>query len=95
MNSQIFQTDRYAQSPPANTRHRTIGMSPAFQWLSAIFLIAAVVLFPERPAWGNGFDIHIGSNGIMGYADEIELVDVPEVLADEGGYTYYLENIDE
>ena len=89
MNSQIFQNTRCKKSSNANTFCASVGLSPAIQWLSAALLIMAVILFPERPAWGNDFDIHIGPDGIKGFAQRVELIDVLEVLADEGGCTFY------
>lgn len=92
MNSQLFQNTRCKKSSNAGTFHVTLGASPAIVWLSAALLIMAVILFPERPAWGSDFDIDIGPNGIKGYAHEVELIDVLEVLADEGGYTFYIDD---
>lgn len=91
MNSQIFQNTQCKKTNSARTSFATLGASPAIQWFSAALLIMAVILFPERPAWGNDFDINIGPNGIKGYAHGVELIDVLEVLADEGGYTFYID----
>lgn len=92
MNSQIFDT---RQSSDANLRHNarlSVGSSAAVQWLSAILFIVAVILFPERPAWGDDLNLHVSSNGIKGYAHQVALEDVLEVPADEGGYTFYFES---
>ena len=91
MNSQIFQNTRCKKSSIAKASHATSGASPAIMLLSAALLMTAVILFPERPAWGNDFDISIGPNGIQGYAHGVELIDILEVLADEGGYTFYID----
>ncbi|MGD9366983.1 MAG: hypothetical protein PVH87_14895 [Desulfobacteraceae bacterium] len=91
MNSHIFDTH---QSSNSNLKHNaclTVGSSPAVQWLTAFLFIVAVILFPERPAWGDDLNLHVGSNGIKGYAHQVALEDVLEVLADKGGYTFYLD----
>lgn len=92
MNSQIFQNTRCKKSINAGTSNAILGASPAIQWLSAALLIMAVILYPERPAWGYDFEINIGPNGIQGHAHGVELIDVLEVLADEGGYTFYIDD---
>lgn len=89
MNSQIFLNTRCKTSSNAGTADATLGASPAIQWLSAALLIMAVILFPERPAWGNDFDINFSFNDIKGYAHGVELIEEFEILADEGGYIFY------
>lgn len=91
MNSQIFDTH---QNSNPNLKHNaclTVGSYSAVQWLSAVLFIVAVILFPERPAWGDDLNLHVSSSGIKGYAHQVALEDVLEVLADEGGYTFYMD----
>ena len=87
MTSQIFQIKPNQKSISA------VGVDQftVLQWLSVILLVAAVVLFPEKPAWGSEMDIEVRPNGIQGHAHQIELSEVLEVLADEGGYIIYLD----
>jgi len=65
--------------------------SPAVQWISIIMLIAMVILFPERPAWGSDISIEADSAGIKGAAYGARLGEVLEVLADETGTTIYMD----
>jgi len=60
MNSQIFYTPK---NPAAHQARLALKTSPALQWLSAIVLVAAVILFPERPAWGQELDTFIAPSG--------------------------------
>ncbi len=61
MNSQIFPNNAAIKA----NHSQSIGImnwhSPAVHWISIIILIAIVILFPERPAWGN--DVVITSAG--------------------------------
>ncbi len=61
MNSQIFPNNAAIKA----NHSQSIGImnwhSPAVHWISIIILIAIVILFPERPAWGN--DVEIKSAG--------------------------------
>ena len=41
---------------------RRLGLS-ARQWLWLLLLLSAVILFPERPAWGMAFDVIVESGG--------------------------------
>lgn len=91
MNSQIFNTHQNLNSNLKHNGCSTVGSSPAVQWLSAFLFIMAVILFPERPAWGNDLSLCVSPNGIRGYAHQAALEDVLEVLADQGGYTFYMD----
>ena len=53
MNSQIFPDNTLIQSGQTETAGLLHWRSPAVQWFSIIMLIAIVILFPERPAWGD------------------------------------------
>ena len=91
MNSQIFPSNPMiklgrTQQIDLRPRHST-----AVQWLSALLLIAAVILFPERPAWGGDVEIEAGPAGIRGTAHHARLGEVLEVLAFETGYAVYLD----
>jgi hypothetical protein len=59
MNSQLFQNSRCKTSSNAGALHTTLAVSPAIVWLSFVLLMMAIILFPERPAWGSDFDINI------------------------------------
>lgn len=91
MNSQIFNTHQNANADMKHNVCLAVGSSPAVQWLSAFLFILAVILFPERPAWGDDLKLCVNASGIKGYAHQAALADVLEVLADEGGYTFYLD----
>ena len=91
MNSQIFNTHQNANANMKHNVRLTVGNSPTAQWLSAVLFILAVIFFPERPAWGDDLKLYVNSGGIKGYAHQVALADVLEVLADEGGYTFYLD----
>jgi disulfide bond formation protein DsbB len=52
MNSQIFPNNTNTNSDQARSYILPLWYSTAGQWLSIIMLIAIVILFPERPAWG-------------------------------------------
>ncbi len=92
MNSQIFPNNEMMKSSQSETAEMLQRPSHAVQWISIIMLIAIVILFPERPAWGNDVSIEADSAGIRGVANEAKLGDVLEVLADETGYTIYIDN---
>lgn len=91
MNSQIFPSNEAIQSSKVQQFGLHGCHSNAIQWLSAILLIAAVVLFPERPAWGGGVEIESGPAGIKGVAHQAKLSEVLEILAYETGYAVYLD----
>jgi hypothetical protein len=92
MNSQIFNTQQNSNSNLKQTVRLTVGSSMAVQWLSAFLLIVAVILFPERPAWGGDMDLHVSSGSLRGYAHQAALEDVLQDLADEGDNTFYFES---
>lgn len=91
MNSQIFQTNKNMNDRPIMTLCLTPWQNTMFQWLSVLIFAVAVILFPERPAWGADADIHVGPEGIRGFAHQAELGEVMELLADEGGFAIYLD----
>ena len=53
MDSQIFDTPKSTHTRRSQSSCLSAGNCPAVQWLSILLLIAAVILFPERPAWGD------------------------------------------
>lgn len=91
MNSQIFETAKNLKIEQAHTFCLSPHKSTAVFWLSIMIFSAAVILFPERPAWGSDADIQVGPDGIKGYAHEMVLEDVLEILADEAGVAIYLD----
>lgn len=60
MNSQIFQPAHDLKIKQGQTLCLSPNRSMALQWLSIIVFIAAVILFPERPAWGSDADFQAG-----------------------------------
>jgi hypothetical protein len=55
-------------------------------WISLLFIIGALLLFPERPAWGGEFNLESGPDGIRGYAKHASLEEVLGYLAHRDGY---------
>ena len=90
MNSQIFETNRHSKSNNGKLTGLAVGTVISFHWLSALLLFAVVILFPERPAWGDDFERRISTDGIQECASQVGLGGIPKVLADEGGYIFYL-----
>lgn len=89
MNSQIFPSNQVITSGQIQQMETPLRPSTTAQWLSAIMLIAVVILFPERPAWGEELDIQAGPAIFTGVAHHDRLGDVLEVPADETGHTVY------
>lgn len=56
MNSQLFPTTPNPGSCQTRSCHLPLWYSTAVQWLIIFMLIATVILFPERPAWGGDID---------------------------------------
>jgi hypothetical protein len=52
MNSQIFPSRSNTSSNQARSYVLPFWYSLAGQWLVMVLLVATVILFPERPAWG-------------------------------------------
>jgi hypothetical protein len=61
------------------------------QWLALLLIISAVILYPERPAWGGGFEVSAGSDGISGFAQAAPLGQVLGTLAERAGFTVYID----
>lgn len=59
--------------------------------LSALLLLVCILLYPERPAWGNDMHIQIENNKIKGYAHQVSLGIILSELARQGGYTVYVD----
>ncbi len=91
MNSQIFPNNEMMKSSQSEAAGLLQWQTHAVQWISISLLIAIVILFPERPAWGSDVRIEADSAGIMGVANGAGLGDVLEVLADKTGYTIYMD----
>ncbi len=91
MNSQIFPSNPTIGSGQIERIAWHSKHSAAVQWMSAILLIASIILFPERPAWGGDVEIAASPAGIRAVAHQAKLGEVLEVLADETGYTVYLD----
>lgn len=91
MNSHIFPNNANLNTSQPQSVSLPAWHSPAVQWVSMILLIAIVILFPERPAWGNDLVIEADSAGIRGVANGAKLGDVLELLADETGFTIYMD----
>lgn len=89
MNSQIFETNRHSKSNNGKSTGLAVGTVISFHWLSAILLFAVMILFPERPAWGDDFELRISTGGVQECASQVESGEIPKVLADEGGYIFY------
>ena len=83
MNSQIFPNNVNLKSIPSRSFSLVPWQSSAVLWLSIIMLIAVVILFPERPAWGGDRMIEADPAGINGAAHGAKLADVVKVMADE------------
>ena len=72
MNSHIFETNRRLKSNNGKSTGLAMGTVISFHWLSAILLFAVVILFPERPAWGDDFEIHISTGGVQECASQVD-----------------------
>ena len=77
MNSQIFPDNTMIQSNQTESAGLLHWRSPAVQWISIIILIAFVILFPERPAWGDDVLIEVDAATAKGVACEAKLGEAP------------------
>jgi hypothetical protein len=53
MNCQTFETSRQTAPTQEKTVGLAVGTTFFYHWLSLIVLMAIVILYPERPAWGD------------------------------------------
>jgi hypothetical protein len=82
MNSQTFETYRRSKLYSGKSTGSTMATIIPFHWIAAIILIAIVILFPERPAWGDYFEGRINYCGIQANASRVELGGFLEVFSD-------------
>ena len=75
--------NRNATKPPIS--------SAACQWLTLLLIIGAVILFPERPAWGGEFEVNANSDGVSGFSRGMPLGLVLETLANQTGFEVYID----
>ncbi len=85
MNSQIFDSYRQPTSCKVNSTCFTSSSYFSYHWLCALVLMAVVILYPERPAWGKEVNLQIGSDPIHACASMVDFENVVAASVDEDG----------
>lgn len=65
MNSQTFEISPQATSNGGKPIALTMGTPIVYHWLIIIVLMAMVILYPERPAWGDNLDPYLASPDVQ------------------------------
>ena len=85
---EVSNTSKWCPVAPALNRPIR---SAAKQWLAMLLIIGTAIFIVERPAWGGKFEVDFSSDGIIGFAQETPLGQVLGTLADQTGFTVYID----